>query len=813
MFKSLVKLALRNIFKKRWSTAINIFSLAIGLTCCALISLFIQHELRFDKDFDRHEDIYRVTSDFGGNSSAPTTTMGYTQYLKAEVPDIEEVARVDATYGTVIIQEKSRKNTTPYQQDNGYWVDPTFFNIFSFHFQYGSRQTAFNRPNTIVLSQSLAAKMFGNADPSGKTVGINGNMYTVSGVFKEDILNHFNADFFASNNTTGIREAMAVNKSWVMNPNYYVYMRLKPHADLHQLTRNLNAYLKLHGGSEMKAANSYLTNGLQSLDRIHLYSTGYQSYMEVKQGNINYLYLLASVALAILALGCINYINLTTAQALGRAREVGVRRTMGATQGSIRAQFFIETILISVMAMMVAIGLGWVALPAFNQVTGQQLSFTAPENRTLILWLFGIMLLTGTLAGAYPAVYLSAFKPVLVLKGKISNSAVNLNIRKVLVVTQLAVSVCLVFVCIVIYYQLRYATNARLGFDQDQQLVINLNSAEARTNAPYLIQQLKANPSVLSITSAGGQLISGDMNLFPSGKTTAAKQSVMLDLVDQNYISSIGLKLLRGSNFSRSVNDTSSNKTDLEITGMGREIVLNENAVKAFGFTLDNAVGQSLSHYHNGVLYTYRIVGVVRDYHFFSMHAAISPAGLIVTRPDVMNCIIAKVARNHIPATVDFVTKKWNALNPGTPLTYAFFDQIFQWDYLQDQRQQQLTGAFTGIAILVSCIGILGMVAYAVRQKAKEISIRKVLGAGVADIVRLFLTQYLKMVAIASLIALPLGWYFMQQWLRNFAYRISISWWMFGGSLVVGVVVIVAVVGLKTLRAGMANPVDGLRAE
>lgn len=813
MFKSLVKLAFRNLFKKRWSTAINIFSLAIGLTCCTLICLFIQHELRFDQDFDRHEDIYRITSDFGGNSSAPTTTMGYTRYLKGEVPGIEEVARLDATFGTVIIQEKSRKNTTPYQQDNGYWVDPTFFNIFSFNFQYGNRESVLNEPNTIVLSQSLAAKMFGNINPTGRTVGINGNTYTVSGVFKEDILNHFNADFFASNNSTAIRDAVNANTSWVMNPNYYAYVRLKPRIDIHQFTRDLIAYLKRHGGAEMKAANSYLTSGVQALDKIHLYSTGYQSYMEVKQGNINYLYLLGTVALAILILGCINYINLTTAQALGRAREVGVRRTMGATQGSIRMQFFIETILISIMAMIVAVGLGWVTLPAFNQVTGQHLSFMSPENRTLICWLFAITLLTGTLAGAYPAIYLSAFKPVLVLKGKVSNSAANLNIRKVLVVTQLAVSVCLVFVCIVIYYQLRYVTNARLGFDQDQQLSINLNSSEARTNAPYLMQQLKANPSVLSVTSAGGQLISGDMNLFPSGKTTAAKQSVMLDLVDQNYISSIGLKLLRGSNFSRPVSDTSSNKTDLEVSGMGREIVLNESAVKAYGFGLDNAVGQSLSHYHNGVLYTYRIVGVVRDYHYFSMHSAIGPAGLIVTRPDVMNCIVVKIARGHIPATVDFITKKWAALNPGTPFTYAFFDQIFQWDYQQDLRQQQLTGAFTGIAILVSCIGILGMVAYAVRQKAKEISIRKVLGAGVTDIVRLFLTQYLKMVLIASAIALPLGWYFMQQWLRNFAYRISISWWMFGGSLIVGAVVIVATVGLKTLRAGMSNPVDGLRAE
>ncbi|MEP6613851.1 MAG: ABC transporter permease, partial [Mucilaginibacter sp.] len=442
MFKSYLKLAVRNLWKRKTTTAINVFSLAIGLTCCALVFLYWQHELSFDKGFDNRDDIYRVTSTFKGDSKAPTVGLPYAKYLKSEIPEIEQVTRMDPTNGSVIVQVQGARDATPYVQDSGYWVDPQFFDVLSFHFAQGDRKTPFAAPNTIVLSQSLATKLFKQASPIGKTIKAGLTIYTIAGVFKEDFLNHIKADFFASNNSDHIRDLMANNESWVVNDNFYTYVKVRHGTDPQALTAKLNAYLKRHAGAEMKAHNDYITNGLQSLNDIHLNSSEFQDYLAYKQGNIKYLYLLGSIALIILLLGCINYMNLTTAQAISRAREVGVRRVMGAGKSSIRYQFMIETIAISVCALVIAVGLAFLALPVFNSLTGQVLSFFAKENSSLILWLVLIALATGLAAGLYPAFYLSAFKPVKVLKGKVADSSGMFGIRKVLIVSQFIISTC-----------------------------------------------------------------------------------------------------------------------------------------------------------------------------------------------------------------------------------------------------------------------------------------------------------------------------------------------------------------------------------
>jgi putative ABC transport system permease protein len=809
MFKSYLKLALRNLWKRKTTTAINVLSLSVGLASCALVFLFCQHELSFDKGFDNNDDIYRVTSNFSDGSKAPTTALPFYKYLKSEIPEIEQLSRLDINYNKV----KGGSQPTPFSVDAGYWVDPQFFKIFSFHFLYGNRKTAFDAPNTAVISQSLSQKLFGHTYPIGKTLKAGSNTFTVTGVFKEDFLNHLKPDFFASYNSDQIRESVAKVTNWVIDPNYYLYIRLKHGSNLQHVLTELNAYTKRHAAADMKASGDIMTNSLQALKDIHLYSSGYTSAIEYRQGNIKYLYLLGAIALIILILGCINYMNLTTAQAIGRAREVGVRRVLGAGKGSIRYQFFMETIAISLCAMVVAIGLAFLFLPIFNTIAGQALSFFAPENRSLILWVLLITLITGLLAGIYPAFYLSSFKAVKVLKGKASESSGIFSIRKLLIVSQFVISTCLVFATIVVWNQVHFMINADPGFDQDQQLVINLNTDQAKKNGVNLISQLKNNANFKSVTGAMGDFISGDMNLYPAEKTVRDKHDIFLDFTDENYVRTLGLKLISGSNFTPVTFTNTNTQAELEVNDIGRQVILNEEAAKALGLDPYTAPGKYVSHLHNGIVYNYKIMGVVKNYHYFSLHAIIGPCAIMPANPLWFTTIIAKINGRNSTAAIKYATQKWKNLNPDAPFPYRFLNNDFTYDYVQDQHEQQMSSIFTAIAIFVSCLGLLGLVTYSVTQKAREIGIRKVVGASVSNIVLLFTKQYLKLILIANLIAWPLAWYLMNTWLQGFPYRVQISWWMFAVSLSAGIIIAFSTIAFKTIKAVMANPVNSLRAE
>ena len=813
MLNNYIKLAFRNIWKHKTTTAINVLSLSVGLTSCALVFLFYQHEQSFDKGFDQFDRIYRVTSSFRGGGQAPTAGLPYSKYLKAEIPEVEQVAMMDPTNGVTIVQVNSNSPATPYTVNSGYWVDPTFFDIFSFHFLKGERKSAFNAPNTIVLSETLAKRLFGNVYPIGKSLKTAGNVYTVTGVFKEDILNHIQPDFLASNNSDHVRDKIANATNWVVDDNYYTYIKLKPNYNLEHVLSEITAYTNRHAAVQMKAYNDYLTTSLQALKDIHLHSQDFQDYLAYKQGDVKYLYLLGTIALFILVLGCINYINLSTAQSISRAREVGVRRVLGAGKAAIRFQVVIETVVISLLALLLAIGLAFAALPIFNSATGQSLSFFAVENRSLMGWLLAITLATGFVTSVYPAFYLSSFNTVKVLKGKVVDRQGVFSIRKVLIVLQFVISTCLVFATIVIYHQMHYMIKAKPGFDQDQQLTIDLNIDQAKNNSALLVEQLKNNPMFKSVTGAASQMVSGDLNLYADGKTINDKQSVFLNLTDENYVNTLGLQLISGTNFTPQVFTNTNMRQDLELNDMGRQVILNEEAVKALGLDAYTAPGKYVSHLHEGVIYKYKIVGVMKNYHYFSLHATIGPCAIMPGNPKRFGAIIAKVNGGNMGNAVKYATAQWKKLNPDTPFSFGFLTDTMRWDYIADQREQQLASTFTVVAVLISCLGLLGLITYSVTQKAREIGIRKVVGASVANIVVLFSKQYLKLILIANVIAWPIAWYLMNNWLRDFAYRVNISWWMFAVSLSAGIIIAFATIAFKTINAAMANPVTSLRNE
>ncbi len=473
----------------------------------------------------------------------------------------------------------------------------------------------------------------------------------------------------------------------------------------------------------------------------------------------------------------------------------------------------IETMVVSLLAMVLGLGLATLFLPAFNTFTGQQLVLFSLENISFLVWLLPVALAVGLLAGVYPALYLSSFRPVKVLKGKISDSAALLNIRKVLVVGQFAVATGLLFGTIVIWKQLQYMITARMGIDEDQQLVFRMFSEGATKNGVYFMQQLKANPTFEHVAGAMDPLLSGDMNLFPAEKTVEAKQDVYLDLVDANYLPSLGLQLVAGTNFTPSAFADTGSREPMETNDISRQVILNEYAVRALGYTANKVIGKTLAHMHDGHKEHYTVVGVIKDYHYLSLHAPIGPMALMPANPRQFTAIVAKVRGKDVDAAIRFAREKWRTINPDTPFYCDFLSNVFQYEYANDRREQQMMSAFTFIAILISCLGVLGLITYSVGQKAKEIGIRKVIGASVTDIVFLFARQYLRLILVANLIAAPIGWYLMQHWLQAFPYHVAVRWWMFAIALGMGCMVTFITLIFKTMRAALANPVEALRGE
>jgi len=811
MFRSYFTVASRNLLKRKISTGVQIIGLAIGLACCILVALYFRRELSYDRGFEHGDRIHRVVSDFKDGSRAPTAPWVYSSLLKQEIPEIDAVSRLDAKNSPCIVKAMDDTAAVPYLEWTGYWVDPNFFDLFSFHFMSGDRKTALSAPNTIVLSAEVAQRVFHGVYPVGKRMRAGNTEYTVTGVFRQDGPDHLAAGFFASNNSTGIRESMAQITNWVSDPNYYTYVRLKPGADVRRVDDKLQAYTIRHCTPDMKRTNDWMVNSLQPLRAIHLHSSEYNDYMSPRQGNLSYLYLLLSIAAAILLLACINYMNLSTAQAIDRAREIGVRRVLGAAKKAIRRQFLVETLLVSFLAMVLGLSLAALLLPSFNSFTGQHLELFTVANIVFIGCLLPVALIVGLLAGLYPAWYLSGFKPVTVLKGKVSDSGALLNVRRVLVVGQFAVATGLLFGTIVIWEQLQFMLTAKTGVDEDQQLVFRMTSEESTRNGVFFMQQLKANPAFQSVSGAMDPLLSGDMNLYPIEKTVQSKQDIYLDLVDENYLPSLALQLLAGTNFKPTSFDNVDGQQPNEATDIGRQVILNEAAVKALGYTVDNVVGRQLAHVHDAQVYRYTVVGVMKDYHVFSLHAPIGPMALMPVNPGRFTTIIAKVRGRDVAGATRYASEKWRAINAGTPFYCDQLSNIFRYDYASDLRQQQMMNAFTLIAILISCLGVLGLITYSVGKKAREIGIRKVIGASVADIVFLFARQYLQLILIANLIAAPIGWYAMQRWRRAFAYHVTVQWWMFAIALGMGCVVTFVTLSFQTVRAALANPVDALR--
>jgi putative ABC transport system permease protein len=794
MFKNYIKLAFRNLWRHRVFSAINILGLAVGMTACFLIFLYVRFEMSYDDMHSKSDRIYRIICDIktptetlkiGGPSWAvgPHLTMG-------DFPQVEASVR---TRGDEILV---RKGNVKFQELNSLFADSSFFQMFDFKLLKGNPKTCLNEPLDVVFSESAVKKYFGNTDPLGQTVLLTGDGFTakVTGVMKDLPENSsIKADMLVSMNTLTRKLNPGLNDQWG-NYGNTTFVLLRPGASASAFAKQLPAFLEKMNGTEMRQLNMYPTLMLEKLRDVYLRSTRDDS----KTGNIKNVYIFSIVAVFILLIACFNFINLTTARSSERAKEVGIRKVVGAGKQQLTRQFIGESIIVCLVAFLITLGASILLLPSFNTLAGKTVSAGIFENWGFLGILFLASIAIGFLAGIYPALVLSSFKPVAVLKGRFATGTKGIRLRKILVVSQFTISIALIIAVIIVYLQLNFMRQQDLGFSKDQMLVINSNGDPARD---AFMNGVRSLPNVKAVTMSSSVPGGGNMGAYSKIQNVKGEMQIAnLDLyfVDFEYLTQYDVKMAAGRTFSRSF-----------MTDTTQAMILNEAAVKLFGYhSPQDAIGRDFDQWGRKG----KIIGVMKDFHFKSLQNEIKPLSMRI-EPNGCSMVSIKVSANNLPATITSIENKWNALIPARPFSYFFLDDFFDKQYRSEQRFGKLFLNFSILAIIISCLGLLGLASYSTMQRTREIGIRKVLGATVPNIVNLLSKDFLKLVLIAVVIASPFAWLIMHKWLQDFAYRISITWWIFAVAAFTAALIALVTVSFQAIKAAISNPVISLRSE
>lgn len=814
MLKNYFKVAVRNLTRNKIFSIINIFGLSIGLTTCLLILLYIDSETGYDRQNQDAGLIYRVGAVGSlvtdpherGWAAAPGPLAAA---LKAGLPEVAQSTRLMKfpMADKFLLTTQTGKDQKQFYEPNGYYVDSTFFQVFTYDFRYGNATASLDRPNSIVLSEQLAQKLFGNDNPLGNLVTIGlpfGNFdYTVTGVFRDQYRkSHIPAHFFLSMHNGDIGPWVASVTNWASNSIFHTYIRLRTTPNLPAFQKKLNAGIDKLAGADLKAFGvEHRQFILQPLTDIYLHSK--LDYEIAPVGSITTLYILGSIAVFVLLIACINFMNLSTARSAGRAKEVGVRKVLGAEKHSLIAQFLGESILMSGLALLLAVLLTRLFLPTFGNLVQKQLRlFDEP-----LIWagITALTLVTGILSGLYPAFYLSAFRPILVLKGKLLNSFSASTIRKGLIVFQFTISIALVSGAIIIARQLNYLNGRSLGFKKEQQLVLPLQGQQLQNNFIPLKDEIGKIPAVRSAT--GGSSYPGinninDLLFYAEGKTVHDVVDITLIAAEDDYCRTLGLTLLSGREFTKASTADSSS------------VIVNETALRQLGYDPRTAVGRKIYFDFFRKHQAMEIVGVIKDFNFQSLYNPIKPLALTTTfAPSRHSYLIVSLNTDNYATILSEVEAAWKRINPGHPFAYSFLDKDFQANYEKDQRASLIVGYFTIVTILIACLGLFGLSVFSAEQRTREIGIRKVLGASVTNITLLLSRDFLGLVFIAILISTPLAWYAMHRWLQGFAYQVDISWWLFPLSGIIAIGIAWLTVGFQAVRTALTNPTKSLRSE
>ncbi len=810
MLQNYLKIAFRNLLKNRLFSAINIGGLAVGLAASLLLALFVYDELRFDRFHENADRIVRVVfrADInGGKVREPFAMPPTAAALKNDYPEVQAATRLREGGTFAILQENNTLRGA-----NLAFVDANFFEIFSLPMLAGDAVRGLSEPNAVVISEEWAARVFGAADPVGRPLKLKNwaEPMWVVGVMKNIPRNsHFQFDLLAS--MVGMPEAKS--DSW-MQSEFYTYLLLSEGCNWRDLEAKLPQTVEKHMGpqfqagvgmslADFKSKGNQIGLFLQPLTDIHLHSDF--AFDLSPGGDVRYVWIFGAVALFILLIACINFMNLSTASAARRAREVGIRKAIGSSKTGLMGQFLTESMLLTGISFSIGLVLAVLALPAFRHLTGKQLDLDFAANPSVVASLLVFGLVVGLLAGSYPAFFLSGFRPMQVLRGGAAASSGQggaAGLRSSLVVLQFVISVGLMIATTVVYRQLGFIQDKKLGYDRDAMLVLTNTGMLGDREAGFR-EALLQDTRVASITTSGYRPVGPSFNnnsmVYPDDRAGELMKTLRY-AVDEQYIPTLGMKLVSGRNFSSEMLTDSS------------AIIINEAAARAFGWvTAEAAIGHTLTQSRsNAASITYRVIGVLEDFHFKSLHERITPLLMVLeSTPGLM----LKTKTSDVAALLASVQEKWVKMGVDEPLDYAFMDDYFQQTYATEQRTGLIMGIFAGLTIFVACLGLFGLAAFTAERRTKEIGVRKVMGASVASITGLLAKDFLKLVAVAIVIASPLAYYFMQKWLSDFAYRIDIQWWMIAISGVVAVLIAFLTVGSQAMKAALANPVKSLRSE
>jgi len=785
--------------------------LAIGLSCFLLIALYVLDELSYDKQFVNADRVYRTNADvrFGGTDlPLPLGSDMLGSTLKKDYPQIEQYARVYTSDGAKLV----KKGSEFINEDNVANVDSTFFEIFPFPAIGGNLSTALNEPNSVVISEKMAKKYFGTVDVVGKTLETNDNnstLYKVNAVIKDIPSNsHLNFDFFFS------MDNVQYNWGSHLSFNFHTYLLFKQKIDPASFDRNFKEYtvkyvfpqakqiMDIKSMDDFEKAGNSLVFSLTPLTKIHLYSDR-QFEIRAGQGNIQYVYIFSVIAVVILLIACINFMNLTTARSANRAREVGIRKVLGTEKKNLISQFLTESTLMVIVSLLFAILIAWLALPLFNDISSKTMSFPSLFKPTILPVLIALPFVVGLLAGSYPAFFLSAFRPIEVLKGKLKTGSRSGGLRSGLVVVQFFFSIVLIIGTIVIYKQLNFIQTKNLGFKKDQVLIINNAYALNHNADPFMNEVLKIQ-GVQSGTFSGYLPVPSSRSDNTWSKETVFNEKTGFNMqnwnIDYDYIQTLGMEIVKGRNFSRAFG-TDSNA-----------IIINEATAALLGYP--EPVGHkvyTIKDFNDNTMVPYTIIGVVKNFHYESLKKEIGPLSFLLKRSTGLASF--KVSTDNIKTLVGQIERKWKAMAPSLPFSYQFLDESFDQMYREEQRVGKIAFTFALLAIFIACLGLFGLAAFIAEARVKEIGIRKVLGANVSNIVNMLSKDFARLVLISAVFAFPVAWWAMNNWLKDFAFRVNIGWWVFALAGAIALIIALFTVSFQAIKAALANPVKSLRSE
>ena len=799
MIRTYLKIAWRKLAKNKLYTIVNLVGLTVGLTSCMLIALYVINEKGYDRFHANIGQIARVTMAYGEKAGMERTALTGTKagpQLQRTFPQVQSFVRVYNTSPVV------KADGQVFKEKRFLYADSSFLDVFSFRLLSGNRATALAAPDRVLLTQSTARKYFGTANPIGKTVTIeNKKDFAVTGIIEDAPENsQIRYDFVASFSSTN---ASKTEQWW--SANYITYLLLKPNTSLAGLQKGVNSYMEGVSKNELKMEEGRLEYTLEPMADVHLKSD--LSGLDIN-GNLSTIYIISIISVLILVIACINYTNLSTVQSSSRAAEIGIRKVLGAQRRQLFGQFIGESMLLTFISLLLACILATLLMPVFNDLTGKQLNLQTLARPLPVTIAILFCALIGFVSGSYPALLLSNAKLINTLKSGIRLTSSGGLFRKSLIVFQFAVSICLIVCTMVIVQQLEFMRNKDIGYNREHVIELPM-SWQLVEKYPSIADAIRRNPDVVSVTGGNSSPSYAQWGDGLSSDPGTGTKNIVITAIpsDLGYLKTMGMTLVAGTDFTEpdlALMDTTDNGKNWKYS-----FILNETAVRSLGYTsAAEAIGKSASKGSTPGI----IKGVVRDFNFSSLHDPIGPLMLFLDRENIGGIFIRTTGRNT-EATIDFLRTTWKERVPDRPFDYQFLDEEYNKLYIAEQKSVRIFTTFSSLAIILACLGLFGLAAFSTLQRIKEIGIRKVLGSTVGGIVLLISKDFMKLTLIAIVVATPVAWYFMHNWLKDFAFRVNLQWWVFAAAGIAAMVIAFVTVGLQSVKAATMNPVKSLKGE